>query len=96
MAGYSRHGARVTGSGRRGRSAATGRTASTRGRWLCQPTRTAGLRGRLPKKPPAQRFNIQYLSAYLTSPLPALAYPVDVTGGITDWGMLGNGHRPST
>jgi hypothetical protein len=54
-------------------------------------TRTAGLRGRLPKKAPAQRFNIQYLSAYLTSPLPAPAYPVDVTGGITDWGMLGNG-----
>jgi hypothetical protein len=27
------------------------------------PTRTAGLRGRLPKKPPAERFNIQYLSA---------------------------------
>jgi hypothetical protein len=54
-------------------------------------TRTAGLRGRLPKKPPAERFNIQYLSDYLTTPLPAPSYPVDVSSGITDWGMLGNG-----
>jgi len=53
--------------------------------------RKAGLRGRLPKKPAGHRFNIQYLSAYLTSPLPAPAYPVDVTAGITDWLMLGNG-----
>jgi hypothetical protein len=58
-------------------------------------TRQAGLRGRLPKKPPAQRFNIQYLSAYLTAPLPPPAYPVDVTAGITDWGMLGNGPDPT-
>jgi hypothetical protein len=58
-------------------------------------TREAGLRGRLPKKPPAERFNIQYLSAYLTSPLPAPVYPIDVTSGITDWGMLGNGPDPT-
>jgi hypothetical protein len=59
------------------------------------PTRTAGLRGRLPKKPPAKRFNIQYLTSYLTSPLPAPAYPIDVTSGITDWQMLGNGPDPT-
>ncbi len=59
------------------------------------PTRTAGLRGRLPKKPPAERFNIQYLTSYLTSPLPAPSYPVDVTSGITDWQMLGNGPDPT-
>jgi hypothetical protein len=53
--------------------------------------RTPGRRGRLPVKPRGQRFNIQYLSSYLTSPLPAPSYPVDVSGGITDWGMLGNG-----
>jgi hypothetical protein len=58
-------------------------------------TREPGLRGRLPKKPVGQRFNIQYLSAYLTSPLPAPVYPVDVTSGITDWGMLGNGPDPT-
>jgi hypothetical protein len=58
-------------------------------------TRKAGLRGRLPKKPPAERFNIQYLSAYLTSPLPAPAYPIDVTDGIVDWEMLGNGPDPT-
>ena len=44
--------------------------------------RPAGLRGRLPVKPPAQRFNIQWLSGYLTSPLPPPAYPVDVSAGI--------------
>jgi hypothetical protein len=35
------------------------------------------------------------LSAYLTSPLPAPVYPVDVTGGIANWGMLGNGPDPA-
>jgi hypothetical protein len=59
------------------------------------PTRNAGHRGRLPKKAPAERFNIQYVSAYLTSPLPAPVYPVDVSAGITDWGMLGNGPDPT-
>ena len=56
-------------------------------------TRSAGLRGRLPVKPAGQRFNIQYVSSYLRpgAALPAPQYPVDVTGGIIDWGMLGNG-----
>jgi len=58
-------------------------------------TRMAGRRGRLAVKPPAERFAIQYLSSYLATPLPAPAYPIDVTEGITDWGMLGNGPDPS-
>ena len=58
-------------------------------------TRSAGRRGRLPVKPPAERFAIQYLSSYLSTPLPPPVYPVDVTGGITDWGMLGNGPDPT-
>jgi hypothetical protein len=58
-------------------------------------TRSAGRRGRLPVKPPAERFAIQYLSSYLSTPLPPPAYPVDVTAGITDWGMLGNGPDPT-
>ena len=58
-------------------------------------TRSAGRRGRKPVKPPAERFAIQYLSNYLTTPLPPPVYPVDVTGGITDWGMLGNGPDPT-
>ena len=53
--------------------------------------RIAGHRGRLPVKPPAERFAIQYVSSYLRTPLPAPAYPVNVSGSITDWGMLGNG-----
>jgi hypothetical protein len=57
--------------------------------------RVPGLRGRLPVKPPGQRFNIQYLASYLKAPLPAPSYPVDVSGGITDWQMLGNGPDPT-
>lgn len=57
--------------------------------------RTSGHRGRLPVKPPAERFPIQYLSSYLRAPLPAPAYPVDVSSGITAWGMLGNGPDPT-
>lgn len=61
------------------------------------PARTAGQLGRLPVKPAAERFPIRYLSAYLREPIPAPAYPVDVTGGIADdaWGVLGNGLDPS-
>src|ERR1039458_9094818 len=58
-------------------------------------THAAGLRGRRPVKPPAERFAIQYLSSYLAAPLPPPAYPVDVSGGVTDWGMLGNGPDPA-
>jgi hypothetical protein len=57
--------------------------------------RTAGHRGRRPVKPPRERFPIQYLSGYLRTPLPPPAYPVDVTAGITDWGMLANGPDPT-
>lgn len=57
--------------------------------------RSAGRRGRLPVKPPAERFRIQYLSTYLTAPLPAPVYPIDVSAGITDWDMLGNGPDPT-
>jgi hypothetical protein len=58
-------------------------------------TRSAGRRGRLPVKPPAERLKIQYLSSYLTTPLPPPVYPVDVSAGIVDWGMLGNGPDPT-
>jgi hypothetical protein len=57
--------------------------------------RTAGLRGRLPAKPPGDRFAIKYVGEYATQPLPAPVYPVDVSGGLTDWKMLGNGPDPS-
>ena len=58
-------------------------------------TRTAGKRGRLPAKPPSERFAIAYVSDYAAEPLPAAVYPVDVSGGITDWRMLGNGPDPT-
>jgi hypothetical protein len=35
------------------------------------------------------------MHSYLTSPLPPPTYPVDVSGGITDWKMLGNGPDPT-
>ncbi len=64
---------------------------------MSNPVRVPGLRGRLPVKPVGERFAIGYLSDYLHEPLPAPAYPVDVTGGIgdQDWGMLGNGPDPT-
>ena len=59
--------------------------------------RVTGLRGRLPVKPPAERFPLGYLDAYLSEPLPVPVYPIDVTGGIgaDAWGMLGNGPDPT-
>ena len=53
-------------------------------------TRTAGLRGRLPAKPPGERFALRWVADYAATPLPAPVYPVDVSGGITEWGMDGN------
>ena len=51
-------------------------------------TRMAALRGRLPAKHPIPG---PYLSSYLLAPLPAPVYPIDVSAGITNWGMFGNG-----
>lgn len=53
--------------------------------------RVAGKRGRLP----ARRLAMGFLHEYAPQPLPAPTYPVDVTGGITDWRMLGNGPDPT-
>lgn len=50
--------------------------------------RTPGLRGRLPVKAPDDRYAIKYLHEYVTLPDPV--YPIDVSGGLTEWGMLGN------
>lgn len=60
-------------------------------------TRTPGKRGRLPVKKPADRFPLKYLHQYTLpgQPLPAPQYPVDMSEGITDWGMLGNGPDPT-
>ena len=57
--------------------------------------RTAGLRGRLPKLSVSDRLQLGYLHEYARDPLPAPVYPVDVTEGITDWKMLGNGPDPT-
>src|SRR5260370_23903795 len=65
------------------------------GRRAMPTARKAGQRGRLQVKPPGERFNIQYVSAYLPAALPAPVYPVDVSAGLIDWGMLGNGPDPT-
>jgi hypothetical protein len=57
--------------------------------------RVAGHRGRHPVKPIGERFNIQYLHRYMKDPLPPVAYPIDVSAGITDWLMLANGPDPT-
>jgi len=54
------------------------------------PVRAVGLLGRLPLKPVTERFALRYAHEYLKSPLPTPTYPIDVTEGITDWGMGGN------
>jgi len=61
------------------------------------PARVPGLRGRLPVKPPGERFALRFVHEYVVEPLPAPSYPVDVTGGIgdQDWFMLGNGPDPT-
>lgn len=55
--------------------------------------RVAGKRGKKQPEPVA----LGYLHEYLTEPLPAPSYPVDVRAGIPDdgWGMLGNGPDPA-
>ena len=55
-------------------------------------SRTAGLRGRRPAK---RLDGLKFAHEYADQPLPAPAYPVDVSGGITAWGMLGNGPDPT-
>lgn len=57
--------------------------------------RTPGLRGRRPAKPAGERFAIRYIHQYAAKPFPAPSYPVDVSAGITDWRMLGNGPDPT-
>jgi hypothetical protein len=63
---------------------------------MSSPARTPGHRGRHPAKRPADRFPLRWVHEYAPAGalLPA-AYPVDVTGGIAHWGMLGNGPDPS-
>ena len=62
---------------------------------MTEPTRTAGLRGRKAVKPVGERFNIGWVHSYLPAALPPPQYPIDVSGGITSWGMLGNGPDPT-
>ena len=56
---------------------------------------SAGLRGRLPVKPPGERLAINFVHKYLRAPLGSPKYPIDVSGGITQWQMLGNGPDPA-
>jgi hypothetical protein len=57
--------------------------------------RSAGERGRQAVKPAGQRLSINFLHSYLRSPLVPTKYPIDVSGGITEWQMLGNGPDPT-
>jgi hypothetical protein len=58
---------------------------------LAHSARTPGLRGRLPVKPLGERFALKWAHQYTTTgTFPPPSYPVDVSGGITNWGMLGN------
>lgn len=50
-------------------------------------------RGRLPVL--TERLAIKFVHEYAPAPLPPPVYPLDVSGGITDWQMLGNGPDPT-
>jgi hypothetical protein len=56
--------------------------------------RPSGLRGRLPVKPVGERFAIAYMADYMKT-VPTPTYPIDVSGGLTEWQMLGNGPDPT-
>jgi len=58
---------------------------------MSTPLRVAGHRG----KRPAKRLPLRFASEYAREPFPSPSYPVDVTSGITDWRMLGNGPDPT-
>ena len=46
--------------------------------------------GRLPQRRVGNRFAIAWAHQYMAAAIPAPVYPIDVSGGITAWGMLGN------
>jgi hypothetical protein len=54
------------------------------------PARRSGKLGRLAQRKVGDRFAIRYAHEYLTVPIPVPVYPIDVSRGITSWGMLGN------
>lgn len=56
--------------------------------------RIPGKRGRL-STPASARFPLPFIHHYARNPFPAPTYPVDVTNGITQWQMLGNGPDPT-
>lgn len=55
--------------------------------------RIPGKRGRLPVL--TDRFALKFVHQYRREPFPAPQYPVDVSEGIDDWEMLGNGPDPT-
>jgi hypothetical protein len=57
--------------------------------------RIPGRRGRNPARTGTAKLALKYVHQYAVQPLPVPRYPVNVTSGITAWGMLGNGPDPS-
>jgi|SRR5579884_3332869 len=58
--------------------------------WSEVKHRKPGLLGRLPQRPPEKRYAISWAHEQLAAPLPPPKYPIDVTHGLQDWGILGN------
>ena len=54
---------------------------------LTTQRRPVGLRGRRPKRKVGERYPLRWAHQYLAVPLPIPVYPIDGTGGVTDWGM---------
>lgn len=57
------------------------------------PPKVAGLQGRLPRLAPEDRFALKWAHEYLAVPVDpsTLTFPIDVTEGITNFGLMGNG-----
>lgn len=55
----------------------------------------AGKRGRRPQRQGADRYAIKWAHQYLRGDLAPLTYPLDVSQGITDFGLDGNGPDPT-
>lgn len=54
------------------------------------PMPVAGLRGRKPRRAPEDRYPLKWAHEYFAVPVPGPIFPVDITGAITDLGMMNN------
>ena len=62
---------------------------------MANPQRTPGLKGKKDPKQGADKFPIPYIHEVKKATAPSVTYPIDVSAGVEDWLMLGNGPDPT-